>query len=498
MKRIEKNNDLLANLTEQNMELEPARKRRRRGGPQFKSIQEHAKTLYSVINRGWTCNCTRPHQANLRLDDRLKDVDADDVRTSATNDSDPSPVQFKVMFSVETTTLPTDATWLWQETEIRVLENEEIEVVKKTLAEVHQALHETENSDVLDKLNANGKTSPIPQHLSMLSSLSLNAARPQPKMSKSWVESRSRKTVNFAIPAGTVDLESTETVIGPVGPVQFMDISSRTTSEMSSSSTKEEHVNLVRIDNLCLAIHKCMENMVYSQRCLGYLSHEARRLGIYVPQVPQNSRQKQSITSLAQLLSSKQQNQNQYLAATGNLSLRRGDRLGLALTVASSVLQLYKTPWLREYWDKNDIMINGDCITNVREQVYVSKSFPAEIAENSTESRMFPLRNVTLFALGIVLIELCLGQPLETLRVPEDPLDSNGKANVLTNWSTANRMTEAVYSEAGTRYGDAVRRCLHCDFDQRSTNLENDAFRQAVYDGVVAPLEDDVKDFFQL
>jgi len=52
MKRIEKNNDLLANLTDQNMELEPARKRRRRAGPQFKSIQEHAANLYSVINKG--------------------------------------------------------------------------------------------------------------------------------------------------------------------------------------------------------------------------------------------------------------------------------------------------------------------------------------------------------------------------------------------------------------------------------------------------------------
>ena len=129
MKRIEKNNDLLCNLTEQNMELEPARKRRRKGGTQFKSIQEHAKTLYSVINRGWTCNCAK-HQANLRLDDRLRDVETNDAHKAVDNNLVESPVQFQVLFSVHAQPLSADAEWMWQETEIRVLGNNEIEVTK--------------------------------------------------------------------------------------------------------------------------------------------------------------------------------------------------------------------------------------------------------------------------------------------------------------------------------------------------------------------------------
>ncbi|MCJ1471574.1 hypothetical protein MMC13_000214 [Lambiella insularis] len=486
MKRIEKNNDILTNLTEQNMELEPARKRRRRGGPEFKSIQKQAKNLYSFINNGWTCNCTKPHQANLRLNDRLKISQSEGSYGSAANDPELSTVFFNVMFSVDNKAPSFESTSLWQETEIHVLENDEIEIVEQTPAEAQEVLKERENVIAVDKRNANGKQSPQPQHLSMLSALSLNAVRPQPKTTKKlgWQYFSKKQTLVPSKPHRK--------------SVQFVKPTSSTSSDFSGPNSKKIYANLVRIENLCLAIHTCMENIIHSHRCLGYLGHEACRLGIYLPQEPQHSHHKQSITTLAQLLSSKQQYQNQYLAATGNLSLRRGDRLGLALTVASSVLQLYKTPWLREYWDKNDIKINGDCITNVREQVYVSKSFPADNSDNSIESTMLPLRNVALFALGIVLIELCLGQPLEALRGPEDPLDSNGKANVLTNWNTANRMTEAVYSEAGTRYGDAVRRCLHCDFDQRTTNLEDDAFRQAVYDGVVAPLEDDVKDFFQL
>ena len=40
-----------------------------------------------------------------------------------------------------------------------------------------------------------------------------------------------------------------------------------------------------------------------------------------------------------------------------------------------------------------------------------------------------------------------------------------------------------------------MRRCLHCDFNQRKTHLGDDEFQQAVYEGVVVPLREVVKDF---
>jgi hypothetical protein len=63
----------------------------------------------------------------------------------------------------------------------------------------------------------------------------------------------------------------------------------------------------------------------------------------------------------------------------------------------------------------------------------------------------------------------------------------NGKPNAYTDFSTANRLIQSVYSEGGNRYGDAVRRCIRCDFDQREETFESDDFRQAVYQRVVAP-----------
>ena len=507
MKRIEKNNNLLANLTEQNMELEPARKRRRRGGPLFKSIQEHARDVYSVISRGWTCDCAGPHQANLGLDDRLKDLEISRINESLGDGPENFSVQFKVMFSVNTVSLSSETVSIWQETEIRVLNEKEVQVVDSDTFLQPETMEDQQYSAVQQPNNTRQSTSTKSQDVPMLSTHSLYAANPQFPTTSTLRKVLSRKSGRYADPSLYDDTISGRAPKNGEASglsnfikkgVKFVESPIPKTFELSKPFSEAKNADLVKIEDLCLTIHHCMEDMKYDSRCLGYLAHESHyRLGVYLPPVSQVPHGKQNIRSLAHLLSSKQDGHNQFHPTTGNLSLCRGDRLNLALTVASSVLQLYKTPWLRDYWDKNDIIISGDHITNVREQVYVSVSFPAGTNEGSQLMNKLPGRNVTLFALSIVLIEICLGQSLESLRSPEDPLDSEGRADVLTNWSSAKRMEDAVYREAGTRYGDAVRRCLYCEFDRRDTNLENDTFRQAVYDGVVTPLEDDVKEFFQ-
>ncbi|MCJ1415193.1 hypothetical protein MMC32_001524 [Xylographa parallela] len=473
-----------------NMELEPARKRRRRGGPLFKSTQEHARDLYSVISRGWTCDCAGPHQANLGLDDRLKDLEISHINESLGDGPGNFSVQFKVMFSVNTVSLSSETvsicdTFLQPET----MEDQQ-----------YSAVQQPNNT----RQNASTKSQDVP----MLSTHSLYAANPQFPTTSTLRKVLSRKSGRYAGPSLYDDIISGRDPKNVEASglsnfikkgVEFVESPIPKTFELSKPISEAKNADLVKIEDLCLTIHHCMEDMKYDSRCLGYLAHESHYgLGVYLPPVSQVLHGKPNIRSLAHLLSSKQDGHNQLIPTTGNLSLCRGDRLNLALTIASSVLQLYKTPWLRDYWDKNDIIISGDHITNVREQVYVSVSFPAGTNEGSRLMNKFPGRNVTLFALSIVLIEICLGQSLESLRSPEDPLDSEGRADGLTNWSTAKRMENAVYREAGSRYGDTVRRCLYCEFDRRDTNLENDTFRQAVYDGVVTPLEDDVKEFFLL
>ena len=254
---------------------------------------------------------------------------------------------------------------------------------------------------------------------------------------------------------------------------------------------------MAQIENLCLAMQKCMKIALHNEYCLGYLTCEGlQALGVY-PRQPSTQRlgPQNIVTSLGDLISKTRPLPSR--ASAGSLHLSRAERLELALTISSSVLQLNGTPWLRQSLTKHDILLLADDGTDSQRRAFVFAAFSATGPTNSFKSKAFlglP-RNETLFALSILLTELCLGQSFESLRSEEDPLDRNGNSNILTDMSTATRSLEDVYREAGNRYGDAVRRCIHCDFNQRNTSLEDDSFRQAVYDGVVVPLQEIVKDF---
>lgn len=104
------------------------------------------------------------------------------------------------------------------------------------------------------------------------------------------------------------------------------------------------------------------------------------------------------------------------------------------------------------------------------------------------------LRNKTIFDLGVLLIELWFNKSLEQLRHPED-LGDDGRPNEYTDFATALRLIRAVDADAGPRYGKAVRRCIKCDFDQREDDLDSQEFRQAVYQGVVAVLDEELTEF---
>lgn len=413
-----------------------------------------------MIKRGWKCDCGGPHSANLQLDARLTDNETPTVSLEQGREIHSSgSVHFKVVFSVSNGPGSKAASTSWQETEIRLLDH---------------------SKDVTRFEMTNSKQSPEP-----MDSKSWNGHKPastQTSLSSLFTSKeitpgiKPKKGVTFSSPYIEQDLDT-----------------------LSVSMSEQQLSDLVEIRNICLVMQQCLKNVIYTQNCLGYLCEEGRRpLGVYLAQ-SSHVHVQHRVTSLADIFTRSNSVTNRFLPASGSL-LSRADRLSLALTIASSVLQLYRTPWLRENWDKHDILINDAGKGSYREQAYVSGSFTTPSAEHVTQQKttFSIVRNETLFALGIVLIELCLGQALESMRSPEDPLDATQKPNVLTNLSTSERLLESVYLEAGKRYGDAVRRCIYCEFDQRRTTLDDDDFRQAVYDGVVAPLEDDMKDFNQL
>ncbi|KAF3050882.1 hypothetical protein E8E11_010741 [Didymella keratinophila] len=102
------------------------------------------------------------------------------------------------------------------------------------------------------------------------------------------------------------------------------------------------------------------------------------------------------------------------------------------------------------------------------------------------------IRNQPLFALGVALIELWYGESLSELHEDEDgPLDPPDlQKSLLTRFNTADRLADELADDAGTKYSDAVRRCIRCDFSLRVNSLEDVQFQKAVFQGVVAKLKE--------
>ena len=89
------------------------------------------------------------------------------------------------------------------------------------------------------------------------------------------------------------------------------------------------------------------------------------------------------------------------------------------------------------------------------------------------------------------------GKPIEELRSSEDPIWKDGTSKALRDYSTADRLLQSgrLSKVASLRYQSAVHRCMYGIFGQENTDLQDDKFRQAVYDGVVVPIEEDLMAF---
>jgi hypothetical protein len=240
--------------------------------------------------------------------------------------------------------------------------------------------------------------------------------------------------------------------------------------------------NLRPIQDLCSAI--CTLQKPDRDVCLSLLASEYAKLkyGLLITPLkdPPCNPESWSVSSLRSVLKEKK--------------FTRHDRLRLAITLASSVLQLHETPWLEENWGKDNIFFVEKSGKTMYEHPFVSRHFnttalPPPIPITASMSRI--IRNQTLYALGVSLIELWYGKALHELHKLEDgDLTGDVRKDLMTEWNTAARLVDELYQEAGQKYSDAVRRCIRCDFDRRASSLEDAAFQKAVYQGVVSQLKE--------
>ena len=83
-------------LTFDSNQLVPARKNRKLQAVDFPQIRDSADGLYNTLENGpWGCYCSEPHNANLRLENRIKLF----KEPMATHHQQPLQLRFRVLFN---------------------------------------------------------------------------------------------------------------------------------------------------------------------------------------------------------------------------------------------------------------------------------------------------------------------------------------------------------------------------------------------------------------
>lgn len=86
-----------------------------------------------------------------------------------------------------------------------------------------------------------------------------------------------------------------------------------------------------------------------------------------------------------------------------------------------------------------------------------------------------------MFSLGIALIEICFGRPIDQLRLPDEATLASIQGTYAADYYTATRLLNEgfIMEESGIAYESAVRCCIHGDHRFRTNDLDDDEFRQA-------------------
>ncbi|KAI0976563.1 hypothetical protein F4678DRAFT_413761 [Xylaria arbuscula] len=186
--------------------------------------------------------------------------------------------------------------------------------------------------------------------------------------------------------------------------------------------------------------------------------------------------------------------------------LSRKERLGIAAAAVWAVLVLCGTPWLDERpLGKEDITLlvdpptQGNSLERPKTHPALSYTF---ISQRDTPNKQpdiqhpgsyqeSQIRHKTLFALGVLLIELGLNKTFGQLRANSKAEALVGERPVLGDYEIANQVLEELERELGESYAHAVQRCIQCHFLGREStqNFSHAGFRKQFFTGVVAPVQ---------
>lgn len=232
---------------------------------------------------------------------------------------------------------------------------------------------------------------------------------------------------------------------------------------------------LVEISSLCNAIRDADQTL----SCLGFLRDAEQWRYTLHPVVDDND--SVDYTKAVALESLLEQSHG-----AGGSPLSRRQRFYIAMLLSVSVLQLHSTPWFGQSWDKKKILL----LCNEDDGSVPAVSHIYMVPDEEVSARRSTDSTKIIFALGVMLLELCFGKRLEDYPSWGTYLGADGKPNEHTGLATARDWQSKVLPEAGPEYAEAIRKCLLCAFATQSTNLGDTDMMNAFYNGVVKTVQD--------
>lgn len=429
----------LETLACQSVRLEPVR-RKRAGTRVLNILRDLSTSIYRALCSSMVCN--DPHHVSLALAARSTAVGRGNEDEKVSNDT-----QFTVAVSFEASDGPaTERKRFWDEMSIT------------TAKPPSRAPHPV----------------PSPRTTSALARCTTEKPKKGKSVSFSMIQTSLKKQTFSSTGSSKRPSDIKDAVVSITRDVTKLAFT--TTPHVATLP----EITVDHLTDLCVALKSAREARP-PRACYGYLVDKEqagveRHFRVYPTKAAANS-DTWSILTLRDVLE-----QRGGLRPLASLK----DKIRLGLAIASSVLQLSKTPWLPEEPTSRDVHFfqRGDHLSY--QHPFLLRVFPER--PSPSQSRMKMNRNTTTFALGIMLLEIILGSTLDQLREPHEaaiagPGDESG---VLRDSVTAFRLLEQRVALIDQSYMLVVRRCIECTADQ---DLDQERFRQEVYNGVVAELE---------
>ncbi|KAI1820533.1 hypothetical protein F4861DRAFT_54467 [Xylaria intraflava] len=180
------------------------------------------------------------------------------------------------------------------------------------------------------------------------------------------------------------------------------------------------------------------------------------------------------------------------------LSLAR--KYHISATAASSVLFMHNTLWMPPTLTTKNVFLISRYGDVDFDKIYLGTPSLHGLGSSARGPNHNPSSEaagiVTLYYLGIFLMEVMLWKSVyefwddEGVDLRGVPLEGIFDYTTARGFARVEEILKRIEWIASPEFRKAVEHCIKCDFNTNSLSLDNDAFRQAIYNDIVVPLQD--------